>query len=232
MEYAEEAAEKAAAAELGHYLLSLGSSSLGSTHEEYFQKYQEHFDKYIKVQNKIASGDDYDKLKILDAVNTDKDKGYFKFAAPNFKINWIEGTQKVNLLVTEATQTPLIALLFEVHDLEETDKFGGIMTFLFPAICAIRSQDEIIRDIAKFIGDKSIEQVKSLQAESLTESIEKVDRNKFKCGIVTKTIFDVELKTRYDVAADAVSIGCSILIVEEPTLEEFTLTHEKILRFV
>ena len=115
MEYAEEdtrkAAEKAAAetdkaaaAELGHYLLSLGSSSLGSTHEEYFQKYQEHFDKYIKVQNKIASDDDYGKLKILDAVNTDKDKGYFKFAAPNFKIHWIRrGSPKLKGIALEFT---------------------------------------------------------------------------------------------------------------------------------
>ena len=63
----------------------------------------------------------------------------------------------------------------------------------------------------------------------MTESVEKIDRNEFKSGVVKKTIFDVELKTRYDATSDEISIGCSILIVEEPTLKEVTLTREKVL---
>ena len=136
--------------------MDFSSINLGSTHEEYFKKYQENFDKYIKIQNNIASDDDYGKLKILDAVNTDKDRGYFKFAAPNFKVHWLEGTEKINLLVTKTTQNALLALLLQVDNLEETDKFGGIMTFLFPAIRAIRSQDEKSETLQSLSATKAL----------------------------------------------------------------------------
>ncbi|MBQ4403950.1 MAG: hypothetical protein II857_06010 [Selenomonadaceae bacterium] len=195
-----------------------GFSRLESTHEDYSKNYQEKLDKYIEIQKNITSNDDYDKLKIVDAIDASNGRGYFKLGTANCRIRWLDATQhgRINLM----------ALLMQADDLAAMDSFGGVMTFIYPAIQALNTSDKTVADIAHFISDKSIEQIQALQAENLSGTTEKIDRNEFKYG--TK-IFDVELKTRYDVAADEVNMGFSILIVQDETRQKFSVTREKIL---
>ena len=207
-------------------------SSLGMAHEGYPEIYQEDLDEYISIQSNIASGDDYSKLKIINAVDVAGDRGYFQTDVPVCKIHWLDGTQK--------SEVELMALLLEVERFEDMDKTGGIMTFLYPAIHALytkslfasrSSADETIAQIAQFISSKSVEQIQTLQAEveTLTDPVTKVARDEFKTGMLTYRIFDVELKTRYDASVDEVQMGFSILIVEEETREKFSVTREKVL---
>ena len=207
-------------------------SSLGMAHEDYPSIYQEDLDEYISVQNNITSGDDYGKLKIINAVEAGNDRGYFQTDVPVCKIHWLVSRYR--------NKKKLMSLLVEVERFEAMDEAGGIMTLLYPAIHALytkslfssrSSADETIAKIAQFISDKSVEQIQSLQAEveTLTEPINKVDREEFKTGTLSYRIFDVELKTCYDVAADEVQMSFSILIVEDDTRQKFSVTREKVL---
>ena len=207
-------------------------SSLGMAREDYPEIYQEDLDEYISIQSNITSDDDYSKLKIISAVDVSEDRGYFQTDEPVCKIHWLNGTQK--------SKTELMALLLEVERFEEMYKTGGIMTFLYPAIHALytkslfasrSSADETIADIAQFISSKSVKQIQTLQAEAetLTEPVTKVNCDEFKTGTLTYRIFDVELRTRYDVSVDEVQMGFSILIVEDDTREKFSVTREKVL---
>ena len=63
----------------------------------------------------------------------------------------------------------------------------------------------------------------------MTEPITKVDREEFKTGTLSYRIFDVELKTCYDVSIDEVQMGFSILIVEDDTRQNFSVAREKVL---
>ena len=207
-------------------------SSLGMAHEDYPSIYQEDLDEYISVQNNITSGDDYGKLKIINVVDTGNDRGYFQTEVPACKIHWLESSYQ--------DKKELMSLLLEVEHFEDMDEAGGVMTFLYPAIHALytkslfssrSSADETIAKIAQFISDRSVEQIQSLQAEveTLTEPATKVDREEFKTGTLSYRIFDVELKTRYDVSIDEVQMGFSILIVEDDTRQKFSVTRENVL---
>ncbi len=141
-------------------------SSLGMAHGNYPSIYQEDLDVYISIQNNITSDDDYGKLKIINAVDTSNDRGYFQIAVPVCKIYWLESSYR--------DKKELMSLLFEVERFEAMDAAGGIMTFLYPAIHALytkflfssrSSADETIAQIAQFISEKSVEQIQSLQAE-------------------------------------------------------------------
>ena len=207
-------------------------SSLGMAHGDYPQIYQDDLNEYISIQSNITSNDDYDKLKIINAVEAGNDRGYFQTDVPVCKIHWLESSYK--------DKKELMALLLEVERFEEVDEAGGIMTFLYPAIHALYTKalfasrsgaDETISKIAQFISDKSVEQIQSLQAEAktLTEPITKVDRNEFTTGTLSYRIFDVELKTQYAVSANEVQMSFSILIVEDDTRKKFSVTREKVL---
>jgi len=200
-------------------------SSLGMTHGDYPQIYQEDLSVYISIQSNLMNDDDYGRLKIINTVETGNDRGYFQTEVPVCKIHWLNGTQK--------EKTELMALLLEVERFEAMDEADGIMTFLYPAIHATKSfsGSKILSQIVYFISNKSVEQIQSLQteAEALIEPIIKVDRAEFTSGILSKRIFNVELKTQYDVAADEVQMSFSILIVEEDTRQKFAVTREKVL---
>lgn len=216
-------------------------TSFGMTHGEYPQVYLEDLNEYIAIQSNLTSNDDYGKLGIINAVDTGNDRGYFQTGVPACKIYWLEDTFK--------SEKKLMAILLEVKDFQEMDEVGGIMTFLYPAIHALytkalfasRSEvDEVIGKIARFIGDKSIEQIQSLQVENetLTSPVTKFARNEFTTCVPTWRILETELKTHYDVATDEVQMGFSILIVDigftmleinEETRKKFAVTREKIL---
>lgn len=216
-------------------------TSLGMTHGDYPQIYQDDLNEYIAVQSNLTSNDDYGKLKIINAVDTGNDRGYFQTGVPSCKIHWLEETFK--------GEEELAAILLAVEDFEAMYEVGGIMTILYPAIHALytkslfasRSEvDETIAKIAQFIGDKSVEQIQSLQrkADTLTAPITKVDRNEFTTCVPTWRIFETELKTHYDVDADEVQMSFSILIVDigftmlkinEETRKKFVATREKLL---
>ena len=207
-------------------------SSLGMTHGDYPQIYQEDLDEYISIQSNLTDNDDYGRLKIIDTVDAGNDRGYFQTDLASCKIHWLDSTQK--------EKTELMSLLLEVEDFEDMDAVGEIMTFLYPAIHALYTKsffasrsgaDETISKIAQFISDKSVEQIQSLQAEAetLTELVTKIDSKEFKTGTLSHRIFAVELKTHYDVAADEVQMSFSILIVEEDTRQKFSVTREKFL---
>lgn len=200
-------------------------SSLGMAHGDYPQIYQKDLDIYIVIQSNLMSDDDYGKLKIINTVETGNDRGYFQTDVPVCKIHWLESSYR--------NKKELMSLLFEVGRFEAMDDAGGVMTFLYPAIHATKSfsGSEVLLQIAHFISDKSVEQIQSLQTEveTLTEPIIKVDRAEFTSGILSKRIFNVELKTQYDVAADEVQMSFSILIVEEDTRQKFSVTREKVL---
>ena len=207
-------------------------SGLGMMHGDYQQIYQEDLDKYIQIQSNLTNDDDYDKLKITNVVNKENDRGYFQFDVPYCRIYWLESTYD--------NKKELMALLLNIEHFEDMDEVGGIMTFLYPAIHALYTKskldsrsdtDELISKIVKFISDKSVEQIQSLQAksETLTESITKIDQNEFHTGTLNYRIFDVELKIYYDVAYDEVKTSFSILIVEEDTRQKFSVTREKVL---
>lgn len=207
-------------------------SGLDMTHEDYSQIYQVDLDEYISIQSNIASDDDYSKLKIINMVDAGNDRGYFQTSVSGCKIHWLNGTQKGKI--------GLMAILLNVEDFEEMYEVGSIMTFLYPAIHALYTKslfasrsgvDETIVKIAQFIGDRSIEQIQALQAETetLTEPVIKVDRNEFKIGMFSSRIFDVKLMTHYDAIADEVQMSFSILIVEEDTRQKFSVTREKVL---
>lgn len=157
-------------------------SSLGMAHEDYPSIYQEDLDEYIAIQSNLTSNDDYGKLKIINAVEAGNDRGYFQTGVSSCKIHWLEETFN--------GEEELAAILLAVEDFEAMYEVGGIMTILYLAIHALytkslfasRSEvDETIAKIAHFIGDKSVEQIQSLQrkADTLTAPITKVDRNEF-----------------------------------------------------
>lgn len=216
-------------------------TSLGMTHEDYPQIYQDDLNEYIAIQSNIMSDDDYSKLKIINAVEADNDRGYFQTNMPSCKIHWLESSY--------GDKKELMSLLLEVEHFEDMNETGGIMTFLYPAIHALytkslfasRSEvDETIAKIAQFIGDRSVEQIQSLQrkVDTLTSPITKVDRNEFTTCVPTWRILETELKTHYDVNADEVQMSFSILIVDigftmlkinEETRKKFVATREKLL---
>ena len=202
-----------------------GFSSLGTAHADYPQAYQKNLDEYISIQKTVAGDDDYGKLKIVNTVDTGNNRGYFQTGVPSCKIHWLESTYK--------EKAEFMALLLTVEHFEDLDEAGGIMTLLYPAIRALTNTgiDDTVIKIAQFLSDKSVEQIQALQSEAETSAgtLTKVDRNEFKKGVLVDRIFDVELKTNYDVAADEVHMGFSILIVEYDTRKKYSVTREKVL---